>query len=149
MTVIRITICRQTSPYGREPQNRFWFDPNCEPGKQKRDMSKLTFSGFLMFWFYNVNHFRVSVILCSYTDTFHPIFVQACTHVQRFPRHPVGQQPYFFYCSLVSQQLATSRKMMFVGPPSARVSCGRQIYGVCNYQRRPSVNEHNCLSVIV
>jgi len=32
MTVIRIKICRQTGPYGRVPQNRFWFVPNCEQG---------------------------------------------------------------------------------------------------------------------
>jgi len=29
MNVIRIKICRQTSPYGRVPQNRFWFVPSC------------------------------------------------------------------------------------------------------------------------
>jgi len=28
MTGIRIKICRQTGPYGRVPQNRFWFVPN-------------------------------------------------------------------------------------------------------------------------
>jgi len=32
MTVIRIKIGRQTGPYGRVPQNRFWFVPNCEQG---------------------------------------------------------------------------------------------------------------------
>jgi len=31
-TVIRINICRQTGPYERVPQNRFWFVPNCEQG---------------------------------------------------------------------------------------------------------------------
>jgi len=35
MTVIRIKICRQTGPYGRVPQNRFWFVPNCEQGCTK------------------------------------------------------------------------------------------------------------------
>jgi len=30
MTVIRIKICRKTGPYGRVPQNRFRFVPNCE-----------------------------------------------------------------------------------------------------------------------
>jgi len=30
MTEIRIKICRQTGPYGRVPQKRFWFAPNCE-----------------------------------------------------------------------------------------------------------------------
>jgi len=32
MTVIRIKISRQTSPYGRAPQNRFWFAPSLEQG---------------------------------------------------------------------------------------------------------------------
>jgi len=32
MTVIRIKICRQTGPYERVPQNRFWFVPNGEQG---------------------------------------------------------------------------------------------------------------------
>jgi len=32
MTVIRIKVCRQTGPYGRVPQNRFWFVPNYEQG---------------------------------------------------------------------------------------------------------------------
>jgi len=32
MTVIRIKIWGQTGPYGRVPQNRFWFIPNCEQG---------------------------------------------------------------------------------------------------------------------
>jgi len=30
MTGIRIKSCRQTGPYGKVPQNRFWFVPNCE-----------------------------------------------------------------------------------------------------------------------
>jgi len=32
MAVIRIKICRQTGPYGRVPQNRFWSVPNYEQG---------------------------------------------------------------------------------------------------------------------
>jgi len=32
MTVIRIKICRQTGPYGRVPQNRFWFAPSLGQG---------------------------------------------------------------------------------------------------------------------
>jgi len=32
MTIIRIKICRQTGPYGKVPQNRFRFVPNCEQG---------------------------------------------------------------------------------------------------------------------
>jgi len=30
MNGIRMKICRETSPYGKVPQNRFWFVPNCE-----------------------------------------------------------------------------------------------------------------------
>jgi len=46
MTVIRIKICGQTGPYGRVPQNRFWFVPNCEQGIVS--VEKLTVLSYLL-----------------------------------------------------------------------------------------------------
>jgi len=44
MTVIRIKTGRQTGPYERVPQNRFWFVPSCGQGIDARFSSAVMFN---------------------------------------------------------------------------------------------------------
>jgi len=41
LTRIRIKICRQTGPYGRVPQNRFGFVPNCGWSINQQELLKV------------------------------------------------------------------------------------------------------------
>jgi len=61
MTVIRIKICRQTGPYGRVPQNRFWFVPNCEQGIGWIGIDKR---------FHDLQKYCISILFCPSFDVF-------------------------------------------------------------------------------